>query len=247
MEHTTSFDLSRAIEGWREGLRESPEFRAEDLAELEAHLRDAVAVWQGRGLTEEEAFLLAARRLGNPASLRPEFAKVNHGQVWLDRLLWMLIGIQVLGLLSTLSAVLADTAVCGGLAGIGYDFAHATGVWSRSLLPVALLSFAHLLVLGGAVGGLWWWVRRKESGLRSAAAGLVRRPLLAGIAICLVLLVAGLVLNSAAPLLYRNYGPNALASIALSTTLARGIVYVAETVILAGLTVLLLRRRLRTS
>src|ERR1039457_5316434 len=98
MENPTTFDLNNAICRWRDGLRQSPHFREENLAELEAHLRDSVAELQGRGLPDEEAFLLATRRLGNPARLDSEFAKVNRRQVWLHRVLWMLVGIQVWGL-----------------------------------------------------------------------------------------------------------------------------------------------------
>ena len=97
MENPTAFDLNHAISRWRDDLRQSPYFREENLAELEAHLRDSVAELQGRGLTDEEAFLLATRRIGDPERLDPEFAKVNRGQVWLNRVLWMLVGVQVWG------------------------------------------------------------------------------------------------------------------------------------------------------
>ena len=51
METTTSFDLNRAIQSWRENLAQSPAFRGENLNELESHLRDSVATWQARGLS----------------------------------------------------------------------------------------------------------------------------------------------------------------------------------------------------
>ena len=41
--------------------------------------------------------IVATRRLGRPAGLESEFAKINRREVWLSRLLWMLIGIQVWG------------------------------------------------------------------------------------------------------------------------------------------------------
>ncbi len=76
-------------------------------------------------MTDEEAFLLATRRLGCPAGLESEFAKINRGQVWLNRLLWMLVGIQLWGLMIRASRVAADAAVLGGLAGFGYLFQRA--------------------------------------------------------------------------------------------------------------------------
>ncbi len=94
METQSTFILNNAIQSWRDGLGRSPNLREENLAELEGHLRDSVAALQGQGLSEEEAFLLAARRLGHPAGLESEFAKINRREVWVNRLLWMLIGIQ---------------------------------------------------------------------------------------------------------------------------------------------------------
>ena len=82
MENPTPFDLNHAIQRWRDGLSQSPHFRREDLAELEAHARDSVATLQAKGLTGEEAFWVATRRLGSPLGLEPEFAKINRGEVW---------------------------------------------------------------------------------------------------------------------------------------------------------------------
>ena len=67
METPTSFNLNDALRRWHAGLRPSPNFGDENLVELEAHVRESVAVWQSKGLTEEEAFLLATRRLGHPS------------------------------------------------------------------------------------------------------------------------------------------------------------------------------------
>src|SRR5208282_4573250 len=103
MENQTSFDLNDAVRNWRGGLSRSPQFRGEDIAELEAHLRDSVAAFGKKGLSEEEAFLLAVRRLGNQAKLEPEFAKINRTEVWLNRALWMLVGILLWGQLGFLS------------------------------------------------------------------------------------------------------------------------------------------------
>lgn len=48
----------------------------DDLAELESHLRESTGQLQAHGLNEEEAFLIAVRRLGNERELAREFAKV---------------------------------------------------------------------------------------------------------------------------------------------------------------------------
>ena len=175
MENSPPFDLNNAINCWRDGLYQAPHFREDNLDELEAHLRDSVAEFQSRGLTNEEAFLLGTRRLGQPAGLELEFGKINRGQVWLHRLLWMLVGIQGWGMLTTMSRVAADSAVLGGMIGFGY---HSPGTHPRpagSLFATALFGLADLLILTGFIAGSWWLVRRLENAARSVALKALRR------------------------------------------------------------------------
>jgi hypothetical protein len=94
MANETSFDLNVAIQRWRENLAQSPAFRSENLNELESHLRDSVAALQAKGLSAEEVFIIAARRLGTCKALEAEFGKVNRKILWADRVLWMLVGLQ---------------------------------------------------------------------------------------------------------------------------------------------------------
>lgn len=103
MENTASFDLNRAIQNWRENLGQSPAFRSENLYELETHLRDAIVTLRGSGLSDEEAFIIAAKRLGKSSHLEAEFAKQNSRSVWLDRALWILLGAQLWGLANVFS------------------------------------------------------------------------------------------------------------------------------------------------
>src|ERR1700679_4246628 len=59
METKAPFDLTAAIQHWRENLAQSPAFRAENLAELESHLRDSITRLQTTGLSVDEAFVIA--------------------------------------------------------------------------------------------------------------------------------------------------------------------------------------------
>jgi hypothetical protein len=93
MENSTSFDLNQSVSKWREGLADAGTLRSADLDELEHHLRDSVAQLRAGELSEEEAFFVAAGRLGSSHLLSREFAKVNLSQVWQGRLCWMLLGI----------------------------------------------------------------------------------------------------------------------------------------------------------
>lgn len=78
MEHTTTFDVNSALRRWLDSLAQSPQFRPADLAELESHVRDSVVQLETKGLSSEESFLIATRRVGTMEKLEPEFGKVNR-------------------------------------------------------------------------------------------------------------------------------------------------------------------------
>ncbi len=82
METSIEFNLNAALRLWRERLAQSPHFRVENLDELESHLRDSVTVLPSKGLSDDEAFLIGTRRVGNEAALEPEFARENGGRGW---------------------------------------------------------------------------------------------------------------------------------------------------------------------
>jgi len=89
MEHQTRYDLNAAIANWRQKLACESGLAPEIRCELETHLRDSIAGFEERGLTAEEAFWLAGRRMGEPGQLREEFAKANPSAIWRERLYWM--------------------------------------------------------------------------------------------------------------------------------------------------------------
>ncbi len=74
-----SFDLERAIETWRQTVKRNRAFLADDLDELESHLRDAVEHLHGEGMDVEQAWREALRRTGNQMELATEFNKVKYG------------------------------------------------------------------------------------------------------------------------------------------------------------------------
>lgn len=76
------FDLNIALANWREQLRQSPHFRAENLDELESHLRDSLTVLQSKGLTADEAFMIGTLRIGTSGALESQFAAENGGTGW---------------------------------------------------------------------------------------------------------------------------------------------------------------------
>ena len=247
MENPTSFSLNQAIRNWRESLRHSPHIREEDLAELEAHVRDSVTALQAKGLSEEEGFLLATRRLGKAAKLEPEFAKVNRAEVWLNRLLWMLIGLQVWGVLTAVSRFLTNAMVVGGWWGLGLPTPSSQWglTWSRALLPATLMSLVHLQVLGGILVGLWRVIRRKEMHANDFLVRALRRPVLLGTGAVLMLLVLSAVGPVEQMLISRRCQPPEVGAISLCQGLSWSLFRFAETFGFVALTIALLRRRFR--
>src|SRR4051812_23637656 len=98
METQTRFDLNAAIAEWQEELAGQPDLTPVVRRELETHLRDTVTGLQGRGLSNEESFWLARRRVGRPQELSEEFAKADPAQVWRERVFWMAVALIVIHL-----------------------------------------------------------------------------------------------------------------------------------------------------
>ena len=71
--------LELEIEEWRTFVEQSPAVDGRDLEELEDHLRDQIADLMEAGLTADEAFLIAVKRLGSIDELSREFAARTVG------------------------------------------------------------------------------------------------------------------------------------------------------------------------
>ncbi len=67
---------------WRQYLQRHPAVSAEDVDELEGHLRDQMGDLEAAGLSEEEAFLIAVRRMGSVDSVSQEFAQEHSERLW---------------------------------------------------------------------------------------------------------------------------------------------------------------------
>jgi hypothetical protein len=72
------FDLEATLDQWRRQVRATWRGDAPALAELEDHLREEFATLIRAGHSAPEAWQLATAKLGKPADLREEFAKINR-------------------------------------------------------------------------------------------------------------------------------------------------------------------------
>lgn len=165
MENPTQFDLNEAVRNWREGLSGSPAIRAENLLELETHLRDGVAALEAAGLTPAEAFLVAQRRLGPASALDQEFGKVNRREVWLDRAVWMVAGSVVLTVLSSFVSMVNGLVSAAAL---------------HQALPGQAVGLLSVVVQWGVLCGLVAWLWRsalRQGGLHRMGHWLRDHPL----------------------------------------------------------------------
>jgi len=138
MENHTSFDLNRAIRGWRDGLAQS-NIDSDSLDELEVHLHDSIAALQATGLSAKEAFIVGKMRLGTRSEIENEFSKIHHTSRWRAWALWSAVGIQ-------LCMTLTNNAV---FAAVGFSIGY---FWNHPLI---------LLLAVIAVGVSFWKFRKR--------------------------------------------------------------------------------------
>jgi hypothetical protein len=74
--------LESQIAQWRSAVSRNRAIDSADVEELEGHLREQVAELESTGLTEEEAFLVAVRRLGAVDLVTEEFAREHGDRLW---------------------------------------------------------------------------------------------------------------------------------------------------------------------
>ncbi|GLS29190.1 hypothetical protein SAMN04488498_14712 [Mesorhizobium albiziae] len=74
--------LEDQIDRWRNYLGRRQAIHSVDVAELEDHLREQIAVLGKGGLAADEAFLVAVKRLGEIDALSREFAREHSDRLW---------------------------------------------------------------------------------------------------------------------------------------------------------------------
>ena len=74
--------LEQQIEAWRTHLRASHAIAPRDASELEDHLREQIAALRDHGLSDDEAFLVAVKRMGAIDALTREFAREHSDRLW---------------------------------------------------------------------------------------------------------------------------------------------------------------------
>ena len=70
------------IDEWRARMLARPGVAPEDVDELEDHLRGHLGALEALGLTPEEAFLVAIRRVGAQHAIAADLAREHSGRLW---------------------------------------------------------------------------------------------------------------------------------------------------------------------
>ncbi len=70
------------IAEWRAHVAKAPAVNGRDVDELEDHLRNQIDELSEAGLTSDEAFLVAVKRMGELDVVSREFARVHSGRLW---------------------------------------------------------------------------------------------------------------------------------------------------------------------
>jgi hypothetical protein len=75
-------NVEAQIAEWRAYVESAPGVDGRDVDELEDHLRHQIAELNAVGLTADEGFLVAVKRMGDVDGLSREFAREHSGRLW---------------------------------------------------------------------------------------------------------------------------------------------------------------------
>jgi hypothetical protein len=178
METQTAFDLNQALAAWRQELAAQPGVAPADAQELEAHLRESCASLQKSGLSEVEAFLIARRRVGQPAQIAEEFIKAEPSRYWRLCLICAFAGAIIMNLWQMTLTVWAEV--------ISTFFEETFSIDISSSWYGLLLFFLYLLIIIVPLFVLARWLMR-----RRRVAQALRSPgwLLAVVGVVMIVLV----------------------------------------------------------
>lgn len=157
-------ELDELLAGWRQSLHGKGLWDQSEILELESHLLDGVEELVSSGLSTDEAFLIATKRLGSASTLNKEFEKGSGFSRWRPRVLWMSMGcMSLLLLLALKNLILMPVLALGVSRGFG-TFALASIAIG---LPLALAFGGYKMTrrLGEAAEAVHSRSRRRDSWL----------------------------------------------------------------------------------
>jgi hypothetical protein len=166
--------LEEQIDRWRSYLRRRQAIHSVDVAELEDHLREQIAVLAEAGLAPDEAFLVAVKRMGDLDALSREFAREHSERLWKQLVVSPSDAGEPRATARTDAIVVFGLAVAAAVliklpAAFGLDLDEDAGFYARN---------ASLFVLPLLTGYFVWKRRLATRTVRGLAAALVASAVL---------------------------------------------------------------------
>ncbi|MFW6275807.1 MAG: hypothetical protein ACOC2M_04150 [bacterium] len=90
-----SFSLEKEISLWTDRLKADPSFTDNDIEELRSHFYDLIDSLKKKDLSDEEALLIAKKRIGENHEVKDDFAEANRPVIQMRRSLLILAGVLV--------------------------------------------------------------------------------------------------------------------------------------------------------
>jgi hypothetical protein len=165
-------ELEAQIGRWRSYVQRRQAISAADVDELEDHLREQIAERQATGLDDDEAFLVAIKRLGNLDAVSQEFAREHSDRLWKQLVLlpestndddggipaWRELAIVLtlavgagIAVKTGISLIVNENVFARNLGLLVFPFLAAYFAWKRQLSPYVagalLIPFAALAVV----------------------------------------------------------------------------------------------------
>src|SRR5919106_817483 len=134
--------IESQIAEWRDYVAGSPAVNGQDVDELEDHLRHQIAELTEAGLTPDEGFLVAVKRMGDLDTVSREFAREHSGRLWKQLVLAGDDGQAraVTGWVEAFAFAVA-AAVTIQVARLAADFPHEEPTWFARNLGFFVLPF----------------------------------------------------------------------------------------------------------
>ena len=181
--------IEEQISNWHQALLAQPGLSSDQVDELESHLRETISSLRSAGLENEEAFLVATRRMGSISDLEQEFRVADPAATWQSRALWMTLGVLLYWVLSSANGIIsAASLVAGSFLSLEAHLSAWGGIMCQLGFSVAFLVIlvlatkqngsvangsSKLLVAAGALVALVVVLQIGELGLRGWAARAV--------------------------------------------------------------------------
>ena len=93
MDIDNDFKIQNHIESWFHKLKAEPSITEADAEELKSHLLDLIETLQNKGLDEQEAFLVASKRIGKFNDWGEEYRQENNPVLQIRRSVIILAGV----------------------------------------------------------------------------------------------------------------------------------------------------------